>query len=202
MTMVSDPERFSKIASGIQSIVVAGALLVGGGWTLYTFNSQLQVENARGQLQKLSQELSREPKLEINVSVSQVAVGAKKRRHLFGDIAVSNVGNTTTALVLDDRPIELFKVGFDSSGETNWQLIHKINSRTGPAATLGVLISHAGAKNVITFATFVDQPGLYVIRFEVERSKEEQERARTAGAFEKYGDSPAKWGREHYFIVN
>jgi hypothetical protein len=201
MPLITDPERFAKIAAGVQSLVIAGAFVVGGIWTLYSFNSQLQVENARGQLQKVQRELSQEPKVELSASVTQVKVLGAKRLHLIGQITVQNVGNAITALNLEDKPIKIYRVNINDSGEASWALLYQLNSLVDVDVSLGSLISQAGSKNVINFATSVDKPGLYVLKFQAERSKEEQERARQTGAFEKWGNSSASWSIEHYFVV-
>jgi hypothetical protein len=199
--VITDPDRFAKIAAGLQSLVIAGAFVVGGIWTLYSFNSQLQVENARGQLQKVQRELAQEPKVELSASVTQVKLTGEKRLHLIGQITVQNVGNAITALNLEDKPIKIFRVNVDGNGEARWTLVHQLNSLVDIDTSLGSLISQAASKNVINFATSVDKPGLYVLKFQAERSKEEQERARQTGAFEKWGNSSASWSIEHYFVV-
>ncbi len=201
MPLIADPDRFAKIAAGLQSLVIAGAFVVGGIWTLYSFNSQLQVENARGQLQKVQRELAQEPKVELSATITQVKVLGEKRLHLIGQITVQNVGNAITALNLEDRPIKIFRVNIDETGEPRWTLVHQLNSLVDTDTSLGSLISHAGSKNLINFATSVDKPGLYVLKFQAERSKEEQERARQTGAFEKWGNTSASWSCEHYFVV-
>jgi hypothetical protein len=201
MPLVADPDRFAKIAAGLQSLVIAGAFVVGGIWTLYSFNSQLQVENARGQLQKVQRELAQEPKVELSATITQVKVLGAKRLHLIGQITVQNVGNAITALNLEDRPIKIYRVSIDDSGEARWTLVHQLNSLVDTDTSLGSLISQAGSKNLINFATSVDKPGLYVLKFQAERGKEEQERARQTGAFEKWGNTSASWSCEHYFVV-
>jgi hypothetical protein len=39
--MIRDPERFAKITSGVQWLVIAVAVVVGGGWSFYTFNNEV-----------------------------------------------------------------------------------------------------------------------------------------------------------------
>ncbi len=201
MPLITDPDRFAKIAAGLQSLVIAGAFVVGGIWTLYSFNSQLQVENARGQLQKVQRELAQEPKVELSAGVTQVKVLGEKRLHLIGQITVQNVGNAITVLNLEDRPIKIFRVTVDDAGEARWTLVHQLNSLVDADTSVGSLISQAGSKTTINFATSVDKPGLYVLKFQAERGKAEQERARQTGAFEKWGNTSASWSCEHYFVV-
>ena len=48
-----NPEKFNNIASGIQSLLLALAVIIGGVWTLYTFSSLKQVEKAKAELHEM-----------------------------------------------------------------------------------------------------------------------------------------------------
>src|SRR6266404_5071517 len=70
-SLIKDADRFQKITSGIQAILLTAAVLAGGAWTWYTFETQLSVENAKAQLQKLRSELEREPRLSVSIDLKQ-----------------------------------------------------------------------------------------------------------------------------------
>jgi hypothetical protein len=49
-----DHERFKNITGAIQSLVVSVAVLVGGGWTLFEYNSLRSAEKARLEVEDLT----------------------------------------------------------------------------------------------------------------------------------------------------
>ena len=53
-----DADKFQKIASGVYSIFLIIAISLGGGWTYFTFNTELRVQNATAQLEKLNRDLA------------------------------------------------------------------------------------------------------------------------------------------------
>lgn len=59
------PDAFAKIAGGLQSIVTIFAILVGGGWALYTFVKLNAVKKARAELAELEQRMVEFPSLSI-----------------------------------------------------------------------------------------------------------------------------------------
>jgi hypothetical protein len=52
---------FEHITAGIQAIVVAGAVLIGGAWTLYTFGALHEKTRAEAEAQELQRKLVGEP---------------------------------------------------------------------------------------------------------------------------------------------
>src|SRR5262245_14315222 len=88
---------FQKIASGVQSVVVAIAVVIGGLWTYYTFNAQLQVQNAEATLEKLNRDLVQEPSPDI-----QIELDKPSRRqgitYLLGRLRIKNTGTGSVVI--------------------------------------------------------------------------------------------------------
>src|ERR671939_400794 len=62
-----DDNKFNHIASGIQSIVVAAGLVVGGIWTLYTFNALGVVSRALAERTEIERRSREEPVLALEI---------------------------------------------------------------------------------------------------------------------------------------
>jgi hypothetical protein len=171
--MIQDPKRFAKIASGVQSWVLSGALAIGGGWTFYTFNSQLQVQNAEAQLEKLKHELHEEPRIELSLEVEQVG-SINGKRLVVGNVIVKNVGTANTALLLDKDSLRIFKVRFDKAGDENWFEQQRVRRFMGYHIEIKNLISLVSCTNSIPFTALVEIPGFYVVTFSARRNSEER----------------------------
>ena len=203
MLHISDPERFQKIASGVQAVLVSVAVVIGGGWTLYTFNSQLQVENAQAQVRKLKREIEAEPKIEISLDLRQVASLARGKYVLSGLVTLKNVGNATTALFLTDDSITIFRVAFNEKGIETWVPVREVPIRVSENATVVALMSHATAANFAPFTVELNEPGIYAVRFFAERRFEEASLALTLGAKPTGEGKDAKisWANHAYVAV-
>ncbi len=199
MTFIEDPERFEKVAAGIQSYLISAAILVGGVWTLYTFSSQLQVQNARAQLTKLQRELEAEPRLEISLDARQLDSQERSARYIVGTLMVKNVGNGDTALVFDGSPIKIFKVTVDSSGES-WALVRELGLRSNERATLSGLMCHANSTRGWSFIADVGESGLYVVKFSAARKPNEAAKVVRAGS-KTWSGMRIQWATSHYLEV-
>src|SRR5258708_7126760 len=128
MFNIDDPDRFQKVAAGIQSLLISAALLIGGAWTLYVFNSQLQIENSRAQLTKLNRELEAYSRLELEIVVQPMtSTKAATSRYFECRLVVRNVGARSTSLAFDDKPVRLYRVDIDNQGQPIWNLVRSIN---------------------------------------------------------------------------
>lgn len=200
MFRISDPERFQKIASGVQAALVSVAVVIGGGWTLYTFNSQLQVENARAQVQKLKREIEAEPKIEIAIEPRQLPTVKHGQFILAGVIAIKNTGNATTALLLEGNPVTIFRVDFDSDGMEVWTPIRRVPLRMTDTVIVGALVAHASATKSVSFATLVEEPGLFAVRFSARRQATEATAA-IALAKPKGEAARIEWATHAYVVL-
>ena len=202
MLQIRDPDRFQKIAAGIQSLLVSIALLVGGGWTLYAFTSQLQIENSRAQLAKLKRELSESPRLELDLTVSSLSVSrSSKHRYFECRLTVKNVGTKSTVMKFSEKSIVLSQVKLLGRGELQWKIAQNLVVPTlgvdGAQSDLASLVVHPGTKNEATWVIEIDSPGLYVLGVQSERSRSETKEAQDAGIPE----SNVVWGTNRYFLV-
>lgn len=199
MLHIDDADRFQKIAAGLQATILSLAVVIGGGWTLYTFNSQLQVENAQAQVQKLRRELDGEPKLEVSIDAKQIESVEKSRYLIVGTVNVRNVGTSNTSLTFDGFPLSVYWVSFEEHGIEKWVLRQRLPLRMSDSKTIGSLIALAGSTNSKPFAVQLGQSGMYAIRLSAARSGSEIDVARVAGA--RVTDVPVEWEGVTYISV-
>ena len=201
MPMIRDADRFSQISSGIQSGVVSLAVIVGGIWTLYSFNAQLQVENARAQLTKLKREIDSESKIEISLETKQLR-GKGREKLIFGTLMLKNSGTENTALVVADTPIQIFSVSFDQDGVEQWKLVRLLPMRQSDKTIYGAIALHAGSQVSRSFITPAPATGVYAVKFSASRSATEIGRLKAMGAPETDLANRAEWGFHTYLSVD
>lgn len=92
------PEEFSKIAGGLQSIVTILAILIGGGWALYTFVKLNAVKKARAELAELEQRMVEFPSLSIALTWQSWPERGPGKHCLAVSAALRNDGKRTLKL--------------------------------------------------------------------------------------------------------
>jgi hypothetical protein len=181
-----DIDKFQKIASCCSSCVVAVALIIGAIWAIYTFNSELRVQNAKAQLEKLNRDLAQEPKLEIDIEMQQLSTHPSKERIIIGKLLVTNIGTGDVVLKQagkdkDDPPLHLYEVRW-SKGHEDWKHVVSFYLPLGKDMRFGEMTVYAGLTNQARFCITVPRPGLYVLVFKIPGDNVELERAKRAGA--------------------
>jgi len=111
-----DYEKFTKIASGIQALVVATAVIIGGVWTLYTFGSLQQVEKAKTELEKMHRSLLERGILAITVQPSQIKRSETSKRYILVNVVIQNSGNRTEVIDWSKSGLRVTKVDAGRGG--------------------------------------------------------------------------------------
>lgn len=200
MTIIKEPERFQKISAGIQSIVITLAVVIGGIWTLYVFNSQLQVENAHAQLQKLKRELNSQPNIEVLVQTETIQIPETEIRYITGDFKFRNSGTRNTVIKLSAKPIMLSKVSIDIKGDINLNKLYEVSSYSAHDLRIRELTVYPNMESLLPFIVRVDKPGLYFISVVSNKSDIEKEVAVQAGGDPSLMDDI--WGASKFIYVN
>ena len=170
--LLNDHERFKNISSGVQSLVIACAVVIGGVWTAYVFDAQLSVENARAQLQKLQTELSRRPVLDFELSAKQISVtGEDDAPNVFVTITIRNSGNSDTRINWEPSPIFYGKIqSFNDPDYTiksaSTSKLYVINESGGLNYIEGTGV-RVGEKKQYQALFRTEGPGVYLITFRV-----------------------------------
>ncbi len=172
MIKIKNDERFNNLASGFQSIVLATAVLVGGLWTLVTFNLLSLREQAKSQLEKLNNELKAPAALDIQINGSSVAIPGQSGWYLLSTVLVKNVSNKTATLdFTQQEPFLVFPVSFGADGQPSFEIekVKKFRVIGGgnPDSSPPEYTVRAGTTETFVFATAIDKPGLYLLSFSV-----------------------------------
>lgn len=100
-----DPDQFGKFAAGLQSIITALGIIIGGAWVLYTFRALGTSEKSRAELAELDlkqratqEELAeRQPNLAIDIQWETLGVATPDKHFVSLHAKLKNDGK---------RPVE------------------------------------------------------------------------------------------------
>jgi hypothetical protein len=100
-------EQFKNVAAGVQSIILTIAVVVGGGWALFTFISLRQSERAAADV--AAQNRANRGQVALSFAVSAKQYDAEMTRHnaaavIEASVAIQNVGNRDVILCFDGNP--------------------------------------------------------------------------------------------------
>jgi hypothetical protein len=160
-----DHERFKNIASAVQSLVVAIAVVVGGIWSAYTFGVLHSVEQARAQLATASM-----PALNISIEAAKVKATQKDKRGLLVRVMVENAGNRYIELDLTKDPLAIHKVTTGLNGHLYSEVSYRPTLYSQLRKDSFDVVQSWGvtphSSKVFHYYLNVDDAGLYLISFE------------------------------------
>lgn len=174
MNFPKDHERFSKLTSGIQNLLISIAVLVGGGWTLYSFQATKTAQKAAMEAELLG---IRRAVIDVDVTaeavssyVSEFKAGERlvSRHFLLVSVVLKNLGNERAFVSLKDGDLTVDRLGAAQLGQDG-------NTYSGPRDpvfpnefdnTVGLMLL-PGAKQTLRYASPLSFPGLYNVRFSV-----------------------------------
>jgi hypothetical protein len=169
-----DPDRFSKLASGVQSIITAIGIVVGGVWVLVTFWELGTVEKSRADIAKLeleqrvsAEELAeRQPILLIDIKwdTSGGTIGGK--RYISLQAKLRNDGKHPVSFrdtyALISRLLQ--QSGQPDPGEKTLRMSASILNDDGSICTPRERVLRSGQSRTIAFLVPPLMPGNYLIQ--------------------------------------
>ena len=159
--MTPSHERFKNLASGIQSLIVSTAVLVGGGWTLYTFRA-LHLEK------RAQQELFAQAQVNVKVLARQESF-ADCSTCVAADVEITNTGRKNVFLdYAESPPFSVTQVLFDSDGTS--RLGKEIRQ---PSYLWASRVLRSGETVAYPFSVKVADGGMYLVQFRVPLPKGE-----------------------------
>ncbi len=176
--MIADHERFKNILTGLQSIVLTMAILIGGIWTLVTFDALEEAEIAKAQSEKLARELAERRVLNIQMEASQIMLPDDPARYILATVRFENIGKDSEIFYWSENPVNVNKVSLNE--ESALSMARTPAVRIDLPGTTGLRIS-AGEVVKKNFLARVREPGLYFVEFEMAASASEQESAALEG---------------------
>lgn len=113
MKQITDPDRFQKIASGIQSYMLTLAIVVGGIWTAVQFNALKQRDIAVQQLESLKKAAALSVQFELAATPWD---GHKGGTCVMVTARFTNQGSGSTTANWPEFPLTASPVKFDTKG--------------------------------------------------------------------------------------
>jgi len=175
--MVKDHQRFNNIASGIQNIILAVAIMIGGVWTAFTFSTlktkykaqaeitDLELKNAR-----MKDELAEKGAvLDIKLEAKQETLPSDNDYCIAVLAKITNTGIKNTLVDLsEDIPLTAYLIHFDENGRSEQDSVVS-QADYGSSST----VVRSGYTIQLPLFIKVKVKGLYVLEFKVRLDKNE-----------------------------
>jgi len=199
--VIKDHEKFNNIASGIQSLVITTAVIIGGIWTLVTFNVLNQVEQSKAQLREIEQRLKQFGTVDVQIEATQESLPNDTSEYISAIVQVKNIGTRTVILEYpDDGPFSATRVVLAENGRMNiGEIVRaKISAASNPWLAVSGSRLLPGEVERTPFFVKIAEPGLYKLTFYVDLTILEKHEAVDAGVPE---HNRVQWVDSMYFIV-
>lgn len=117
--MPFDPAVFKDVASGIQSLFIVVAIIVGGGWTLITLRAFQQVRKAEADLREVELNITQQAVLNLTLDVFQTSIRDDPSYYLSVELKCHNAGNRIGSLAFPDaEPLTVAPITIDEDGRS------------------------------------------------------------------------------------
>lgn len=190
-----DPERFNNFCSGIQSIVVSLAVILGGLWTYFTFRTFRQTAKAEAEISVMERQLREQAAFDLDIDVAQESLPGDSAHYASISVRMKNVGNRNARIDFKKSVLSVDRVHFDNKGKmisSGAKISFKMQSDDE-----GVVV-RANTSETIPFFVKLPGPGLYLLNFYSQVSPEEMQIAAQAGVPER---ARISWNRSRFFVV-
>jgi hypothetical protein len=154
-------ESFKDLAAGIQSWIISIAVLVGGGWTLYTFVALEMTKRAE-------KELFGQAQVNIKIAAKQEEIESGEPC-VVAIVELTNAGGRNVFLDYSEKPFVVKRVSFDQAGNSYpREVLRQPNISASRVLRAGETVQYP-------FLVLVQDPGMYIVQFEVPLPRAEME---------------------------
>lgn len=177
--MSIDYQELANLASAIQSFVVAIGLIAGGIWTIITFKVFALRDKAEAELQRYEREiehydqkLEQSPVVEVSMQATKLTVPNDSHQYIVVDVTVANKGNKAANINLDKPPLTIARVEISNDNiplicSESQIRIYYVDYVDTTVKSLIKLKLRPGLSEVYSFIGRVDQPGVYLLTFQL-----------------------------------
>lgn len=174
--MVLPAHKFAgakDLASAIQSITVAVAILIGGAWAAYTFWILKQPQRAASELRKLEIEARNEPRIDLSIDVDTIPGGA---RAFMTTVTAKNKGKLSTRFSFPRFAIVVYRVTFEQTGYERLTPVLAMDLHATQSRRIKSIQTEIDTSKVRRVAFSVNESGIYtvIVRGVVEPTKDIQ----------------------------
>ncbi|EGQ7846786.1 hypothetical protein [Vibrio parahaemolyticus] len=170
-------------AENIHYLALTVAIMVGGLWTLYTFDAlkmksqaEQDLKNAQSELSKVELELKDLQDKIDGTDSSFIQIRTQQFQHssdkfgLIINVMVQNTGTNDVDMTWTDSPLQVFSV--ESRNGDEQRLVHELKpeiydgiTANGNKSVLENLYLFVGAKKELSFFVELNKDGLYYVLF-------------------------------------
>lgn len=193
--MFTDHERFKNITAGIQALVLAIAIPIGGVWTMLSFQLLNQMKLAEAQLRAQLNELRERRVVNIDIKASQTTMPHDTMRYVSAMVEITNVGNYSEILQWHGPPFRVRQVLFGNhetpkfGPPTGTMMPIACGEDSGTEVLPGEIVR-------LPCIAKVTEPGFYYITFTVSASEAIQREIP-----KEVSSKPVEWSSATYIIV-
>jgi hypothetical protein len=175
-----DLGRFKDLSAGIQSLVVAVSIPIGGYWALTKYAETLEPQTALLNYQLKGRQLREIEVLNLSIQVSQAKLQDEPTKHLCASIEIANVGNREESIYWKDSKVMLERISVTKNGDLRLEPFNVQRVESGTAPSVGMRILPGGTDRLLLVAG-ADQPGLYRWHVRIKASQASQDEAKRQG---------------------
>lgn len=159
------PEDFSNLASAIESIVVAIAVVVGGVWTLIRFSALGSIQKAKADLEATRRKLRERGIFNFTMEATQLTDNTTTDRQIVVSVRVQNDGNRSEVInwsVSFLRVTQMISSKEHEGLTYGHSIVLPYTTSDGPAIASSVM---PGQARTFPFLAAVASPGIYQLQF-------------------------------------
>lgn len=176
--MAFDHERFRNLAAGVQSSVLAVAVIIGGVWTFYTFDSLRAKSRAEAELVGLEQRIREQGVVSASLQATAFKIHGDSSRYISATATVRNNGNRNMTLYFDQWVFAFSKVDAFSSERPTFVPIGRspafyFNMEKNELESIPYVVLLSGEEYELHSVIKAPSRGLYFVEFEAELGKKE-----------------------------
>ncbi|WP_050648599.1 hypothetical protein [Vibrio coralliirubri] len=184
-------------AEPLHFLTLTLAIVIGGGWALYTFKFTYKAELAQKELARIQNEIETEQiKLEqlkeqvkgansSNIQIKEKIVELPNGKFgLILNVLVQNTGVNNVAMSWDKTPLKVFQMDYQNGDQVAFRttLEPKIYAPyEGKKQFYNDLFLFVGVKKELSFFVELEKEGLYYITFKAETDKKTAQKMDDAG---------------------
>lgn len=196
-----DARSIYYLASGVQAVVIALGVLIGGFWAMYKFGSLRSIERARVDLEAVRKQLRERGVLEITLSPSVIGRSANGMYYLSLQVSVRNTGNRSEVIDWSTSGATATRVVVGADGRVGFDKPrHASHQSPGEQVSAASVLPNQTREFPFLFP--LDEAGVYHLKFKaVVSAIETGEHTKEYAAAGIAASGSQYWGAASYFHV-
>jgi hypothetical protein len=159
----------------ISKVVVTLAVVIGGGWAVYTFNGELKRENASAQLTKINHEVAATKQIAYEIELTASAMPSFGNERLIQvEVSIRNKGLRDFTIPLKAKSLRLSPIttpDYPAQPELETRSmitpVPVATDESGRPVTITSMKIATGTEAKLLYLAQIDAPGRYLIEFSV-----------------------------------